>query len=174
MQMTVLAISLVVMALISLVFIGAIRSGGRAQAPGSVERRRLALILAMLAVGIVVTIASLRPWPQAVAMTADTPTINVTGGQWYWEIDNTELPQGVPVIFNAHTEDVTHGFGVMNDVGRLLFQVQVMPGYVNQVQYVFDTPGEYTVVCLEYCGVAHHAMITDFTVVTNQGGDDNG
>jgi cytochrome c oxidase subunit 2 len=47
----------------------------------------------------------------------------------------------------------------------LLFQVQAMPGYVNQVEYVFDKPGTYHVVCLEYCGVAHHAMTAEFTVV---------
>ncbi len=167
MQMTVLAICVVLMALISVVFIAAIRSGGKAPAAGNVERRRLGLILAMLVAGIVITTASLRPWPQAVAMTPDTPTINVTGGQWYWEIDTTELPLGVPVVFNAHTADVTHGFGVADDTGQLLFQVQAMPGYVNQVQHVFDEPGEYSVICLEYCGLAHHDMITDFTVIAN-------
>ncbi|MDO5758961.1 MAG: cytochrome C oxidase subunit I [Rhodobacterales bacterium] len=174
MQMAVLAISLVLMVLIGFAFVAAIRSGAPPSSLGHVERRRWRLILAMLAMGIVVTIASLRPWPQAVAMTADTATVNVTGGQWYWDIDNTELPQGVPVVFNAHTEDVNHGFGVMNAAGRLLFQVQVMPGYVNQVQYVFDETGEYRVVCLEYCGLAHHDMITDFTVLANQGSMDNG
>ncbi len=167
MQMTVLAISVGLMALISFVFIAAIRSGGRAPVAKNIERRRSGLILAMLVAGIVITIASLRPWPQAVAMTADTPTVNVTGGQWYWEIDTTELPLGIPVVFNAHTVDVTHGFGVMDDTGKLLFQVQAMPGYVNQVQYAFDEPGNYNVVCLEYCGLAHHDMITEFTVTAN-------
>jgi cytochrome c oxidase subunit 2 len=52
----------------------------------------------------------------------------------------------------------------MDASGRLLLQVQAMPGYVNQVQYTFDTPGTYHVICLEYCGVAHHAMAADFTV----------
>lgn len=167
MQMTVLAISLTFMTLISLAFITAVRSGGNAPAKGNVERRRSGLILAMLAAGVVISIVSLRPWPQAIAMTADNPTVNVTGGQWYWEIDNTQLPPGVPVVFNAHTVDVTHGFGVMNGAGTLLFQVQAMPGYVNQVQYVFDAPGDYSVVCLEYCGLAHHDMITEFTVSAN-------
>lgn len=167
MQIPVLIISLVLMSLISLVFIAAVRSGGRAPAASNVERRRSVLILVMLAAGILITIASLRPWPQAVALTADTPTINVTGGQWYWEIDRTELPLSVPVVFNAHTADVTHGFGVTDDTGTLLFQVQAMPGYVNQVQYVFDEPGTYTVICLEYCGLVHHDMITEFTVAAN-------
>lgn len=167
MQMTVLAISVVLMTLIGLVFIAAIRSGGRAPAAENVERSRWGLILGLLAIGVVITVASLRPWPQAVALTAETATVNVAGGQWYWEIDTTDLPLGVPVVFNAHTLDVTHGFGVMNTAGKLLFQVQAMPGYVNQVQYVFDEPGEYNVVCLEYCGLAHHDMITEFTVAAN-------
>jgi cytochrome c oxidase subunit 2 len=174
MQMTVLSISLLLMGLISVVFILAIRSGGRRPAPDTVERRRSFLIAGMVIFGIVVTFASLRPWPHAIAKTADSATVNVTGGQWFWDIDKTELPLGVPVIFNSHTEDVTHGFGVMNADGRLLFQVQVMPGYVNQVEYTFTEPGDYRVVCLEYCGVAHHDMITDFTVGANQGSAENG
>ncbi len=174
MQMMVLTVSLVLMALLGMVFFAAIRSGGRAPAGNKVERRRSVLIAALLVAGVVISIVSLRPWPQAVTMTADARTINVTGGQWYWEIDNTQLPLGVPISFNSHTKDVTHGFGVMNDAGQLLFQVQVMPGYVNQVQYVFDEPGDYKVVCLEYCGVAHHDMISEFTVIANQDGATNG
>jgi cytochrome c oxidase subunit 2 len=167
MQMTVLAVSLVLMALIAYIFVAATRSGGQAPATGKVERRRSSLMLGMLAAGIVITVLSLREWPHAITGGAEARTINVTGGQWYWEIDSAEVPRGIPVIFNVHTADVTHGFGVMNAEGRLLFQVQAMPGYVNQVEYVFNEPGIYRVFCLEYCGLAHHDMNTDFTVAAN-------
>lgn len=173
MQIMVLIISLVLMAAIASAFVWAIRSSGEKLAAKSIERRRGALIAIMLAVGLVFTVMSLRPWPHAVSKTTDVYTVNVTGGQWYWEIDSAELPRGVPIVFNSHTKDVTHGFGVINDAGRLLFQVQVMPGYVNQVEYVFDEPGEYKVVCLEYCGLSHHDMIAGFTVVAGREGAEN-
>ncbi|MBU2581996.1 MAG: cytochrome C oxidase subunit I [Alphaproteobacteria bacterium] len=167
MQMIVLAVSLVLMALTALCFAAAIRSGGSARPADRSEERRRGLIWAMLVVGLVVTSVSLREWPHSVSAAAADQTVNVTGGQWFWEIDKTELPRDRPIVFNVHTADVTHGFGVVNESGRLLFQMQAMPGYVNRVQYVFDKPGNYRVICLEYCGVAHHDMITEFTVAAN-------
>ncbi len=167
MQMIVLAVSLVLMALVALCFVAAIRSGGSAAAGEHVEKLRRGFVMAMLIFGLVVTVVSLREWPHAVAAVAADQTVNVTGGQWFWEIDKTELPRDRPIVFNVHTADVTHGFGVVNEAGRLLFQMQAMPGYVNRVQYVFDKPGSYRVICLEYCGVAHHDMITEFTVAAN-------
>jgi cytochrome c oxidase subunit II len=39
-----------------------------------------------------------------------------------------------------------------------------MPDYTNRLFYTFNVPGHYYVLCLEYCGVAHHAMNTEFDV----------
>lgn len=160
-----LLVSLVLMAAIAAIFAAAARSAGR---PGAVipsERSRTGLIYGLLGVGVVVTLASLIPWPHTVTSHPEPDaTVNVSGAMWYWDIDRTTLPLGVPVVFNAHTIDVNHGFGVTDSSGRMLFQTQVMPGYVNQVQYIFKRPGTYHVVCLEYCGVAHFAMTSEFTV----------
>jgi cytochrome c oxidase subunit 2 len=37
-------------------------------------------------------------------------------------------------------------------------QTQAMPGYMNRLRVTFDQPGTYTVLCLEFCGMAHHRM----------------
>lgn len=163
MQMIVLTISLVVMAAIAWAFIAAARAAGSGEVSEGVESRRMKLIAVMAVIGVIVSVASLRPWPHA-ASAAPVAVVNVSGGQWYWEIDNATVPLHQPVAFNAQTADVTHGFGVMNEAGRILFQVQVIPGYVNRVDYTFDAPGTYRVVCLEFCGLAHHDMITEFSV----------
>jgi cytochrome c oxidase subunit 2 len=42
-----------------------------------------------------------------------------------------------------------------------------MPGYINKVEFVFDNPGQYRVLCMEFCGVGHHDMNDEFEVVTN-------
>ena len=70
------------------------------------------------------------------------------------------------MIFNVYSKDVNHGMGVADPSGTLLFQTQSMPGYINQVRHVFNEPGTYRVLCMEFCGVAHHDMTDEFTVVT--------
>ncbi len=143
MQLIVLAISLVAMALIAFTFLSAARA---ATLPAVVPRtdpeaRRRRVILGLAALGVIVTLLSLRPWPHTIPGTA--AVVNVSGGQFYWEIDTDTVPLGEPVAFHAHTVDVTHGFGVMDPAGTILFQTQAMPGYVNQVSHTFETPGTY-------------------------------
>ncbi|WP_026381865.1 cupredoxin domain-containing protein [Afifella pfennigii] len=163
MHMMVLGVSLAFMALIAVTFILVARARPPRSDANRSEARRRQLIWAMVIFGVVVSVASLARWPHAVSA-APTEVVNVTGTQWYWEIDRTEVPQGVPVLFSAKTTDVTHGFGVVDEKGRILFQAQVIPGYENKVEYNFDEPGIYKVICLEFCGVAHHEMVNEFIV----------
>jgi cytochrome c oxidase subunit 2 len=64
------------------------------------------------------------------------------------------VPAGVPVTFRITSPDVLHGFQIVGTNVNLT----VAPGYVSQATTTFDTPGEYLVVCNEYCGLAHHLM----------------
>lgn len=167
MQTVVLTITLILMALVALVFLSAARAAQSEAGPGDPEKKRSLLVWSLAIVGIAVTGMSLYSWPHAVAAEGEAVTINATGGQWYWEIDRQEVPAGSRVVFNLHTEDVNHGFGIVDPSGRLLFQTQAMPGYVNRVEHVFTEPGEYAVLCMEFCGVGHHDMIDEFEVVAN-------
>ena len=45
-----------------------------------------------------------------------------------------------------------------------------MPGHTNRLAYTFTQPGKYRVLCLEYCGLAHHGMMTEFEVVAAKEG----
>ena len=73
------------------------------------------------------------------------------------------VPLNEVVEFRVTSWDVNHGFAVY-DRGRLLAQVQAMPGYVNRLRWKFDKPGEYQVLCAEYCGAAHAYMSAKFVV----------
>jgi len=64
------------------------------------------------------------------------------------------IPAGRPVRFRITSPDVLHGFQIVGTNVNLT----VAPGYVSEVTTTFDTPGEYLVVCNEYCGLAHHLM----------------
>ncbi|MCP4780415.1 MAG: cytochrome c oxidase subunit I [Hyphomicrobium sp.] len=167
MQLIVLVVSLALMAVVAYFFVAAVQATGAQDSTGDFDRRRSSLIWVLLSLGAIITVASLWQWPHAVSAPASSVMVNASGAQWYWDIDKEEVPLGKPVVFNVHTQDVTHGLGVMDPDGQLLFQTQAMPGYVNRVEYVFTKAGDYKVVCMEFCGIAHHAMITDFKVVEN-------
>ena len=90
--------------------------------------------------------------------------IDVTGGQWYWIFSSNETTVGTPVEFHVTSADVNHGFGLYDSSMKLVAQTQSMPGYTNVLHYTFTSPGTYQVLCMEYCGLAHHGMISEFIV----------
>ncbi len=120
----------------------------------------------LLLTGFLATAITLRHMPYARAATVEDPIIvEVTGHQWYWEMGQTQIPSQQPVVFRVTSADVNHGFGIYDPDRRLIAQVQVMPGYVNELAVRFEKPGTYWVMCLEYCGLVHHAMVTSLQVV---------
>ena len=74
--------------------------------------------------------------------------------------DPIEVPAGIPVTFRITSSDVVHGFAVAGTNANTM----VMPGYVSQFTYTFKAPGEYPIVCNEYCGLMHHAMTAKLIV----------
>ncbi len=74
------------------------------------------------------------------------------------------LPLGALVEFRVTSLDVTHGFAIYTPAGEILTQTQAMPGYSNRLRVRFQTPGTYSILCLEYCGLPHHLMRSQFTV----------
>lgn len=169
MQLMVLIVSLAGMAAIVLYFVSAIRASGvNAPPQGNNEGQRSLMIWGLLVAGLLITVLSLWKWPHDVRAGEGAVTVNVTGAQWYWEIDLEIIPAGTTVLFNVRTKDVNHGMGVVDDSGQLLFQTQSMPGYVNQVRYTFDRPGKYRIICMEFCGVAHHDMADGFEVTAKK------
>lgn len=69
-----------------------------------------------------------------------------------------ELPANKLVEFRVTSLDVNHGFGIYDQSDKLIAQTQAMPGYVNRLRWKFKEPGQYTILCLEYCGMAHQVM----------------
>ena len=81
-------------------------------------------------------------------------TVTMVAGTFFWLPAEVRVPAGRPVTFRLSSIDVTHGF----EVAKTNVNTMVMPGYVSQLTYTFTTPGEYLVVCHEYCGLGHHSM----------------
>ncbi len=75
-----------------------------------------------------------------------------------------QISVGQLVEFRVTSLDVNHGLGIYGPDGRFLGQTQAMPMYLNRLFMKFTEPGVHTIRCLEYCGLAHHAMQLSFEV----------
>lgn len=173
MQSTVLIVTLAGMTSIAAVFwwvLAQASKSGDYPAVATQDQYRARLLIGLAAAGFVITALSLRQWPHAIAAGSANPVrVQATGSQWSWEVAPKVLPVGRPIVFSVSATDVTHGFGVYDSSGNMLFQTQAMPGYVNQIQYQFEKPGIYKVMCMEYCGLAHHDMMEELKVVSKAG-----
>lgn len=171
MQELALYVTLVIVIAILAVFVRVALQSRTAEEYGPVQstaaRIRSWTFWGLVIVGIIVTAVSLRGIPQLAAREAgDVQVVNVTGYQWYWDMDEYVVTAGVPVEFHVTSEDVNHGFGIYDPDLRLVAQVQAMPGYQNVLRHTFERPGIYQILCLEYCGLAHHDMVEpEFEVV---------
>lgn len=88
----------------------------------------------------------------------------VVAQQWSWSITPNAFKVGQTVEFQVTSKDVNHGFALYGPDFRIVAQTQAMPGYTNVLRYTFTEPGTYEVMCLEYCGVAHHEMKAEIQV----------
>ncbi|GIQ68498.1 cytochrome c oxidase subunit II [Xylanibacillus composti] len=70
------------------------------------------------------------------------------------------VPVGATVHFTVTSPDVVHGFAIPNTNVNMM----IVPGEVSHITHTFDEPGEYLVLCNEYCGGGHEFMKTVITV----------
>lgn len=159
-------LSIILMAVIAAVFLW-VAAGASASNAASNEVARTAfhwrdrLFWLVIVAGVFISFATLWEWPiagHATAANKPDTVIRAVGHQWRWELDRDAVQVGELVQFEVTAADVNHGFAVYRDKNHLIAQTQAMPGYVNKLQIRFTEPGDYEVLCLEYCGLAHHGM----------------
>lgn len=103
---------------------------------------------------------------------ADAMEITAIGRMWEWEFDYGEgklsrelvLPVNKPVKLNLVSEDVNHSLFIP------AFRVKedVVPGYDNFLWFTPTYIGDYEILCTEYCGLLHSAMIANSKVVPEE------
>ena len=71
-----------------------------------------------------------------------------------------EIPAGSTVEFIMTSKDLVHGF----QIAGTNVNAMVTPGYIQTITETFDEPGEYLILCNEYCGTGHQHMSTTITV----------
>jgi cytochrome c oxidase subunit II len=63
------------------------------------------------------------------------------------------------VLFNVTSDDLTYGFGLFRSDNSMVFQMQVVPGHMNDILWKFEKPGVFTIRSTEYSGPAGPFMI---------------
>jgi cytochrome c oxidase subunit II len=104
--------------------------------------------------------------PSKVAETApfDKPGLNQIGEKRFeavmtafvfgYEPSTIEVPAGSTVKFTVTSKDVVHGF----QIPGTNVNAMIVPGQISQMEHKFSKPGEYLILCNEYCGAAHEFM----------------
>ena len=125
-----------------------------------------ALVYATFGAGIHLPTDHGRIDPTAVTTTApfDRPGVRMLGDgrveavviarAWSFEPMELRVPANTEIVFTATATDVIHGFNIEGT--RL--NMMLIPGQVSRNTYTFDEPGEYLLICHEYCGLGHHTM----------------
>jgi cytochrome c oxidase subunit 2 len=114
-------------------------------------------------------------YQETAAAASNTLIVQVTGQQWAWTFDYPqygmssqgqviELPVNRPVQFVVTSKDVLHGFAIR----ALGVRVDANPGEVTTTPIMTPTQiGNYTVYCVELCGLYHSYMWEAVNVVND-------
>lgn len=78
--------------------------------------------------------------------------VNVKDHQFNLPANGIRIRRGEMVRFRVRSEDLTYGFGVFRENGRMEFQMQVVPEHDNDIVWAFSEPGLYSVRSTEYAG----------------------
>jgi len=100
---------------------------------------------------------------------ADAMVITAIGRMWEWEFiygdslrsKELVLPINKPVKLELVSEDVNHSLFIP------AFRVKedVIPGYDNYLWFTPNYIGDYEILCTEYCGLLHSAMVSKTKIV---------
>lgn len=84
----------------------------------------------------------------------DQYQVAIVAQAWTYYPREIEVPAGARVTFVVTSVDVTHGF----EIPGTRVNMMLIPGYISKLSYRFRKPGNYRIICHEYCGILHHTM----------------
>ena len=90
--------------------------------------------------------------------------VTMVAGRYGFFPRSIVVPADTPITFRWASADVLHGVHMpMTNLSTM-----IVPGYVSQVTTVFVKPGEFPMLCNEYCGLGHDYMWSEVTVVARE------
>lgn len=87
----------------------------------------------------------------------------VLAEMWRWS-PVLVLQKNQAYKFHISSKDVVHGFSIQ----PVNMNFQVYPGYDYVLEFKPTESGEYKVICNEFCGIGHHAMIGKIVVIEKE------
>lgn len=80
--------------------------------------------------------------------------VYLQGTMWTWK-PVLILEEGVEYTLHISSLDVNHGFSLY----PANVNFQIVPGYDYGLKITPNNPGEYKIICNEFCGINHHIML---------------
>jgi cytochrome c oxidase subunit 2 len=87
--------------------------------------------------------------------------LHVVARMWAYQMPEVELPAGSELDIYLTSGDVLHGF----HIDRTNVNLMAVPGTVTYARVRFSEPGEYPIICHEYCGIGHQQMVGVIRIV---------
>lgn len=111
---------------------------------------------ATLSMGLPTCVTDIKPFDKGELMggASNHYELRYVARMWRFEPADVQIPVGATVDIYLSTADVTHGF----EVPGTNINLMAVPGTVNYARVKFDTPGDYEILCHEYCGAGHQNM----------------
>lgn len=90
--------------------------------------------------------------------------IRMVAGRYSFFPKSITVPAETKLTFRWVSMDVLHGVHIpMTNMSTM-----IVPGYVAEITTSFPKPGEYPVLCNEYCGLGHNHMWSNISVVAKE------
>lgn len=100
------------------------------------------------------------------ALVPDGTDVFIAAFRFSWDGTPVVLETGTEYDIHLSSYDVQHGFSIRPEHAlSKQMNFQVLPGYEWILPMTFDEPGEYHVICNEYCGNGHRTMHGTIEVV---------
>ena len=90
--------------------------------------------------------------------------VRMVAGRYSFFPKHIDVPAETPLTFRWVSMDVLHGVHIpMTNMSTM-----IVPGYVAEITTSFPKPGDYPLLCNEYCGLGHNHMWSNISVIAKE------
>lgn len=175
MKVVYIAYTLIVLSLVGYYATRVTRAGATMS---GINRAFYAWIGLLVCVGIGIHVLSFNkiPWVQWDLARDSQPidqefAIEMAGHEFRLPSDKLSIKKGSMVRFILTSADLTYGFGLFRHDGSMMFQMQVVPGYINDLVWLFDKEGVYSIRSTEYSGPKGERLHVEGAVIVSDDGE---
>jgi cytochrome c oxidase subunit II len=91
-------------------------------------------------------------------------TVRMVAGRYSFFPKHISVPAETPLTLRWVSMDVLHGVHIpMTNMSTM-----IVPGYVAEITTTFPKPGDYPVLCNEYCGLGHNHMWSNISDIAKE------